>query len=155
MAPALFLFMVIIFSKTLEKECTRTGLNMITLQQRSHLPQDIGTLTGHKEKILSQGNLPTLLCVLYLDDGVFPFEYRLQLESGLSLIHNHFVKFGLEIHMSRGRKKSKTECIFFPSPGFFKQDKIVSCDINDENMLSIRRSKQVKEESHDNKCRRE
>ena len=97
MAPALFLFMVNIFSKTLEKECTRTGLNMITLQQRLHLPQDIGTLTGHKEKTFSQRNLLSLFYVLYVDDSAFPFEDRLQFESGLSLIHDD--KFRIKMHI--------------------------------------------------------
>ena len=55
------------FAKTLETVWTRAGLNMITLQQCSHLPQDIGKLTGHKEKTLSQGNVLTLFCVLYVD----------------------------------------------------------------------------------------
>ena len=45
MAPVLLIFMVMAFNETLEKKWTRTGLNMITLQQRSHLPQEIGTLT--------------------------------------------------------------------------------------------------------------
>ena len=51
MAPVLFLFMVMAFAETLEKEWKRAGLNMITLQQRYHSPQDIGKLTGHKVKI--------------------------------------------------------------------------------------------------------
>ena len=99
MAPVLFLSVVVAFSEKLEKECTITGFNMITLQQRSQSPQDIGTLIGHKEKTLSQVNVLTLFCVLYVDDGAFLFEDRLQLESVLSLIHNHFVKFGLEMHI--------------------------------------------------------
>ena len=49
-APVLFLFVVMAFAETLEKEWTRAGLNMIMLQQRSHLPQDISKLTGHKVK---------------------------------------------------------------------------------------------------------
>ena len=72
-------------------------------------------------KTFSQGNLLTLFCVLYVDDGAFPFENRLQLELGLSLIHNHFIKFGIEMHIGRGNKASKTECIFFPTPEFFHQ----------------------------------
>ena len=128
---------------------------MITLQQRSHSPQDIGKLTGHKVNTFSQGNLLTLFCVLYVDDYAFPFEDRLQLKLGLSLIHNHFFKFGIDMHIGRGNKASKTECIFFPPPGFFHQKKIVSCKINGENMVSIRRSKQVKGESHENKSKRE
>ena len=50
MAPVLFLLMVMAFTGTHEKEWTRKGLNMITPQQRSHSPQDIGMLTGQKEK---------------------------------------------------------------------------------------------------------
>ena len=79
MSPVLFLFMVMAFAETLEKESTRAGLNMITLKQRSHLPQDIGKLTGHKVKKLSQGNLLILFCVLYVDNGAFPFKDRIQL----------------------------------------------------------------------------
>ena len=94
-----------------------------------------------------QVNLLTLFCVLYVDNGAFPFEERLQLKLGLSLIHNHFVKFGLEMHIGRGKKASKTKCILFPPPGFFQQKKILSCEINGENMVSIRRSQQVKGES--------
>ena len=97
----------------------------------------------------------TLFCVLYVDDGAFPFENLLQLELGLSLIHNHFIKFGLEMHIGRGNKASKTECIFFPPPAFFHQKVIVSHEINGENMVSIRRSKQVKRGLHEKKCKRE
>ena len=102
-------------------------------------------------KKFSQGNLLTLFCVLYVDNGAFPFENRLQLELGLSLIHNHFIKFGLEMHIGRGNKASKIECIFFPPPGFFHQKVIVSHEINGENTVSIKISKQVKGDSHDNK----
>ena len=72
---------------------------MITLQHCSHSPQDTGKLTGHKVKTFTQGNLLTLFCVLYVDNGAFPFENRLQLELGLSLIHDHFIKFGLQMQM--------------------------------------------------------
>ena len=59
------------------------------------------------------------------------------------------------MYIGQGSKASKTECILFPLPGFFNQKKIVSCEINGEKTLTIRRSKQVKRESHDNKCTRE
>ena len=48
------------------------------------------------------------------------FESRRDIEKGLLLIFNHFAKFGLEMHISRGPEPPKTECIFFPPPGFFK-----------------------------------
>ena len=126
MAPVLFLFMVMAFSVTLEKECTRSGLNMITLQQRSHSPQDIGKMTGHKVQPFSQGNLLTLFFVLYVDNGAFPFKDLLQLELGISLIHNNFVKFGLEIYIGRGNKASKTGCILFHHQVFsLKENSII------------------------------
>ena len=90
-----------------------------------------------------------------MDNGAFPLEVNIQLELGLSLIHNHFVKFGLEIHIGHGNKVSKTKFIFFPPPGLFHRRKIVSYEMNGENILSIRRSKQVKGESHEKKCKRE
>ena len=73
MAPILFRFMVMAFAETLEKEWTRAGLNMIMLQQRSHSPQGIGKLKGHKLNTFLKGNLLTLFCVLYVDDGAIPF----------------------------------------------------------------------------------
>ena len=124
MAPVILLFMVMAFNETLETEWTRIGMNMITLQQRSHSPQEIGTLTVHKEKTFSQGNLLTLFCVLYVDNDTFPLEDRLQIEWGLSLIHNNFVKFGLEMHICGGRKASKTKCIFFHHQVFLTEIKL-------------------------------
>ena len=50
MSPVLFLFMVMAFSETLEKEWTKVGLSMIKLQQSSHSPHDTGKLTGYKVK---------------------------------------------------------------------------------------------------------
>ena len=43
---------------------------------------------------------------------------------------------------------------FISTTRFFYQKKIVSCDINGEDALSIQRSKQVKGESHEKKCKR-
>ena len=103
--------------------------------------------------IFLQGNLLTLFCALYVDDGAFPFKDRSQLELGLSLIYNHFVKFGLKMHIGQGSKYPNTECIF-SCRLFLNQNKIVSCEINGENKLCIRRSKHVKGDSHENKCKR-
>ena len=58
-------------------------------------------------------NLLTLFCVLYVDDGTFPFEDRRQIELVLSLIYNPFVQFGIDMHIGPGSKASNTEYIFF------------------------------------------
>ena len=70
----LFLFMVMAFAKTLEKEWIKAGLQMVTLKQHTDSPRDVGILTGHKKKNFAQGTLLALFCVLYVDDGEFPFE---------------------------------------------------------------------------------
>ena len=58
--------------------------------------------------------------MLYVDDGAFSFKTRREMEIGANLIHKHFAKFGLEMHVGTKSKKSKTECVFFPAPGHFK-----------------------------------
>ena len=40
---------------------------------------------------------------------------------GVKLIYDHFKRFGLEMHIGKGAKPSKTECVFFPPPVFFKR----------------------------------
>ena len=50
MALVLFLFMVIAFTETLEKEWVTSGLQMVTFRQHTHSPRDVGRLTGHKKK---------------------------------------------------------------------------------------------------------
>ena len=57
--------------------------------------------------------------MLYVDDGAFVFESRHQLETGIPLILQHFANFGLETHIGKENKPSKTEYVFFPTPGYF------------------------------------
>ena len=61
------------------------------------------------------------ICVLYVDDGAFNFEDRDQLTIDLNLIYQHFTRFGLKMHVEKGKKASKTECVFFPPPGFLRR----------------------------------
>ena len=60
-----------------------------------------------------------LFYMLYVDDGAFVFKSRHQLEIGIPLLLRHFAKFGLEMHIGKENKPSKTECVFFPTPGYF------------------------------------
>ena len=104
MAPILFLFMVMAFSETLEKEWIKADLNTINLRQHTHSPHDVGILTGKKKKRFEQGTLIALFCVLYLDNGTFTFEDRDQLTRGLNLIYQHFTRFGL-LWVDRGLQR--------------------------------------------------
>ena len=94
---------------------------MVNMRQHTHLLRNVGKLTGHKKKSFEQEKLLALFCVLYVDGGAIKFEDRNQLTRGLTLIDHDLTWFGLEMHVGKGRKFCKTECVFFPPPGFFGQ----------------------------------
>ena len=48
----------------------------------------------------------------------------------IALLSDHFSWFGLKMHIDTGKKPSKTECIFFPSPGFFNMRTLLLTDPN-------------------------
>eukprot|EP00978_Attheya_sp_CCMP212_P044770 scaffold321839_cov35-Attheya_sp.AAC.1 len=43
------------------------------------------------------------------------FDSRDDLIAGTNLIMEHFTRFGLEMHVGRGTKASKPECLYFPA----------------------------------------
>ena len=61
--------------------------------------------------------------LLYVDNFAVPFENRNDVIKGLKTIENIMLKFGLTIHKVAGRKKSKTEAVFFPCNNIIKLDK--------------------------------
>ena len=81
--------------------------------------------------------------MLYFDDGAFIFATREQLETGLKLIYYQFKKFELEIHIGRPFKVSKIECVFFPPPGFWGQNRIVPDTSNNKYALSVRQKESI------------
>ena len=153
MAPVLFLFMVMAFAETLETEWVKAYLKMINLRQHTYPPCDVGKLTGHKKNKLEQGTLLALFYVLYVDNGAFTLEDRDQLTRGLNLIYQHFAKFGLEMHIGKGRKAFKTECIFFPPPRFLrrKSNLLTKNNKRKSKMLVMN----TKQESHETRYYRE
>ena len=84
-------------------------------------PHNVGKLTGQKKNNFEQGTLLALFCVLYVYDGAFTFEDREQLARCLNLIYQYFTRFGLKMHIGKGNKSSKTECVFFPPQGFLRR----------------------------------
>ena len=64
MAPVLFLFMVMEFAESLEKEWDKAGSDMIELRQHTHSSRDCGQFANHKRNKLSEGNLLSLFCML-------------------------------------------------------------------------------------------
>ena len=55
----------------------------------------------------ANSSLLHIFCILNVDYGVFTFVDQVQLESGLKLIYSNFNKFGLEMHIGRGKKLPK------------------------------------------------
>ena len=106
------------------------GFKMISFNKRTNSPCDRGSLTGQAPRTFQEGTLLDLFSVLYVDDGAFPFEDREQLTEGVQLISDHFKRFVLEMHIGRGKKMSKTGCVFFPPPDFFWRKQILPAQEN-------------------------
>ena len=75
-----------------------------------------GVVRGHNVSQYTLRLLTTfeILQCLYVDDGAFVFETRQDMCKGLQLIHLIFEKYGMEMHVGRNVKPSKTECVYFP-----------------------------------------
>ncbi|MCP4745472.1 MAG: hypothetical protein GY874_04910 [Desulfobacteraceae bacterium] len=124
LSPVLFLFLMSAFAEALETEWGKKGIEKAEFSRVSTESfQNLeGQLLGQKpKKGFANGVIFNILQILYIDDGAFIFNSRKDLIKGVNLINDMFKKFGLEMHIGRNGKASKTECIFFPPPGFFKQ----------------------------------
>ena len=94
-----------------------------------------------------------IFCMLYVDDGAFAFVSRRDLEIGATLVYNQFARLGLEMHVGKENKKSKTECVFFPAPGHFKPPPLPpSTPPSDPSALPV--TLKPKQESEEQKRRR-
>ena len=98
----------------------RNDLKMIKFKRHSNSPQSSGRINSHPVKTFSHGTLFKIFCMIYVDDGAFAFETRKDMEIGSNLVFQHFNRFGFQMHIGSKSKLSKTECVFFPSPGHFK-----------------------------------
>jgi hypothetical protein len=118
MAPVLFLFLMSAAAETLEMAWKHAGIWVLTV---GHAPDEelhTGCIRGHPPKISLSRKLTAfeIFQLLSVDDGAFPFPTRLDLIEGVTLIHCHLARFGLEVHIGRGGDSLKTECVFFPPP---------------------------------------
>ena len=76
MAPVLFLFIIMGFAETLEREWTRNGLTPLQFQQREDSPLSNGSIISHNRRTFSEGTLFYMFCMLYVDNGAFAFPSR-------------------------------------------------------------------------------
>jgi hypothetical protein len=103
MAPVLFLFLMSASAETLETEWKNAGIGVCMVQSviGEKLLASEGKLRGHLPKdYLSQGlTAVEILQCLYVDDGAFIFVSCTDSKKGLTLIHKHFERLGLEMHV--------------------------------------------------------
>ena len=113
MAPVLFLFLMSAAAETLEPAWRQANIEVLTVAHTPDEEIDTGCVRGHTPLTAYE-----IYQLLYVDDGAFPFPTCDALIKGLSLVHSHLARFGLEVHIGRDGAPSKTECIFFPPPQF-------------------------------------
>ena len=110
------------FAEALESEWIKTGIQQAEFLRVSFedLEDSKGQLLGHEISKMgfADGVIFKVLQILYLDDGAFIFSSREDLIKGVTLINSLFKSFGLEMHIGKNNKASKTECIFFPPQDF-------------------------------------
>ena len=93
--------------------------------------------------------LLALFCILYVEDEAFTFEDLDQPTRGLNLFYQHFARFGLEMHIGKGKEASKTKCVFFPPPGFLIQKLNLSTKNNKRKRKML--AMNTKQESHESR----
>ena len=80
------------------------------------LDNQVGQILGHglNKSGYKEGIVFKIMQILYLDDGAFIFDSRIDLIKGVKLIDSLFKKIGMEMHVGKNEKASKTECIMSP-----------------------------------------
>jgi hypothetical protein len=86
---------------------------------------EAGQLIGHKPATFSTGEEFELCDIYFVDNGAFAFRDRDILTRAAPIIDEHLAEFQLEMHVGNVKANgeesaSKTECVFFPPPNFFK-----------------------------------
>eukprot|EP00978_Attheya_sp_CCMP212_P018394 scaffold50315_cov46-Attheya_sp.AAC.1 len=112
MAPVLFIYLMNAFAETLSKKWKFAKMEYKWFPQSKN-GNKRGRLTSQSSK--SKGAEFDIFYFLYVDDGAMLFDTREDLAEGTQLLFNHFARFGLEMHIGMGDKKSKTECVHFPA----------------------------------------
>ena len=142
MAPVLFLFIIMGFSETLEREWIRNGLHMLQFFRNDNSPRSLGRIISQPRRTFSEGTLFEIFCMFYVDNGAFTFPSRLELELGSAVIRRHFAHFALAMHIGSTTKASKTEAVFIPPPGFFNPPSLPPSETSDSSLPLVTKPKQ-------------
>ena len=118
MAPVLFLYVMQAAIETLRTKltCNKPSLSYFPTQPNA-AKQIFGRLNLQPKPNTTKKNQSSFQIdnLLYIDDGAFLFESLDDLKSATQTIHDHFSKFGLQMHSGTKNQKSKTEAMYIPA----------------------------------------
>jgi hypothetical protein len=99
MAPVLFLFLMSAAVEMLESEWKQAGIEELTMAHTPDNELDTGYEQGHTPRMYTSRELAAyeIYQLLYVNNGAFPFPTRAALIKGLTLVHSHLARFGLEV----------------------------------------------------------
>ena len=67
--------------------------------RKNNQPRSTEQLVSHQTGTFSSGMLFDIFYMLYVDNGASVFEYRTDIEKGITLLSDHFALFVLEMHI--------------------------------------------------------
>jgi hypothetical protein len=120
--------------ETLKSAWKQAGIEVLTVAHTPDDKLDTGYVQGHTPHMYTLRKLTAyeIYQLLYVNNGTFPFPTRAALIKGLTLVHSHLARFGLEVHIGQNGDPSKTECIFFPPPRFFDDIQFFALALTDD-----------------------
>jgi hypothetical protein len=153
MAPVLFLFVMTAFHDLLENTWEENGIERVSVTKESDDTYRNGQLFRRNVKKCCKSDTLEeypITDIIYVDNEALPFTSRAQLCKGMPLAQQLLADLGLEMHVGTHleilsddgstelvKKASKTECIFFPSPGYFKQLAISNGAASENDILRL------------------
>ncbi len=116
MARILFLFLMQAVTESIEKEWRKENRALPSLRHK-RIDKDLiqGQLVGQKDCDKTLGEIVEILCLLFVDDGVFTFNSREELAKYTPFLYRAFSRFGLIMHVGTEDSKSKSEALCIPA----------------------------------------
>jgi hypothetical protein len=101
MASVLFLFLMTAFAEILKIVWREQEISILSIMTASKDNLINGKICSHTPAMSTLKTLTAykILQCLYIDVGAFPFGTREDLKKGMELVHHHFGRFGLEMHI--------------------------------------------------------
>jgi len=118
MVPILLLYIMQAAIETLKSKLTCNNLDFRYFPTQKNAAKQLYSRLGPQPNPKSSKKSECAFQIdnlLYVDDGSFLLETLDELKETTQIIHDHFYKFGLQMHIGKRNLKLKTEAMFFPS----------------------------------------